>query len=152
MAFSEDFRKSWTSFKLSKFFHCLENTNIATVWKDWEEKDGSIDDHKERHGEVIKEMVVIMIIKTVFHVVMFTPIVYTGNKKFKIKSLNLFTAIKVWERHDLLSATIGVMNIEQVSYDNLTTLFHLVVFLFPLLSILEICLYCLYQFKVNIII
>ena len=85
MAFSEDFRKSWTSFKLPKFFHCLENTNIATVWKDWEEKDGSIDDHKERHRHVIKEMVVIMIIKTVFHFVMFTPIVYTGNKK-KLKS------------------------------------------------------------------
>ena len=57
--------------------------------------------------------------------------------------------MNIWERHGLLSSTIGVMNIEQVSYDNVTSLFYMVVILFPLLAILEICLYCLYQFKVN---
>ena len=45
---------------------------------DWEEKDGSVDDHKKRHGQVITEMVVIMIIRIIFHAVMLAPIVYTG--------------------------------------------------------------------------
>ena len=45
---------------------------------DWEEKDGSIDDHKKRHGQVITEMVVIMIIRIIFHAVMLASIVYTG--------------------------------------------------------------------------
>jgi len=133
IALSEDFRKKWTSSKLAKFIHCLENINIPTVWKDWEEKDGSIEDHKRRHGQVVTEMVVIMVIRTIFNAVMLAPIVYT--------------ATNVWERHNLLSSTIGVMNIEQESYDNVNILFYIVVFLFPLLSILEICLYCIYQFK-----
>ena len=78
IAISEDFRKNCTSSKLIKFIHSLENTNIPTVWMDWEEKDGSIDDHKKRHGQVITEMVVIMIIRIIFHAVMLAPIVYTG--------------------------------------------------------------------------
>ena len=78
IAFSEDFRKDWTSSKLAKFIHCFENTNVPTVWMDWEEKDGSIEDHKKRHGQVVTEMVVIMIIRTIFHAVMLSPIVYTG--------------------------------------------------------------------------
>ena len=56
----------------------MENTNIPTAWMDWEEKDGSIDDHKKRYGQVITEMVVIMIIRIIFHAVMLAPIVYTG--------------------------------------------------------------------------
>ena len=78
IAFSEDFRKKWTSSKLAKFIHCLENINIPSVWKDWDEKDGSIEDHKRRHGQVVKEMVAIMIIRTVFHSLMLAPMVYTG--------------------------------------------------------------------------
>ena len=44
---------------------------------------------------------------------------------------------------------VGVMDEEQVSYDHVTTLFYLAVCLFPLLSILEICAYCAYQYKVK---
>ena len=82
VAFAEDFRKTLTTLKLYKFFHCLENTNIPIAWMDWEEKDGSVDDHKKQHRQVVKEMVVIMIIKTFFHTLMFVPIVYTGKNTF----------------------------------------------------------------------
>ena len=82
IAFSEDFRKKWTSSKLAKFIHCLENTNIPTVWKDWDEMDGSIEDHKKRHGQVVTEMVVIIIIRHIFHAVMMTPMLYTGSQIF----------------------------------------------------------------------
>ena len=82
IAFSEDFRKKWTSSKLVKFIHCLENTNIPTVWKDWDEMDGSIEDHKKRHGQVVTEMVVIIIIRHIFHAVMMTPMLYTGSQTF----------------------------------------------------------------------
>ena len=74
----EDFRNNWNSSLLFKFIHCVENTNIPTVWMDWEEKKGSIEDHKRRHGQVLKEMVVIMIIRTIFNAVLLTPIIYTG--------------------------------------------------------------------------
>ena len=78
LACSEDFRTNWTTSLLFKLIHCVENTNVPTVWMDWEEKEGSIEDHKRRHGQVVTEMVVIMIIRTIFHVVMLAPIVYTG--------------------------------------------------------------------------
>ena len=61
---------------------------------------------------------------------------------------SLSVANKICERHDFLSSTIGVMNIEKVSYDNISILFNIVLYIFPFLSFLEICLYCLYQFKV----
>ena len=60
------------------FIHCFENTNIPTVWMDWEEMDGSIEDHKKRHGQVVREMVVIMIIRNLNHAMMLAPIVLTG--------------------------------------------------------------------------
>ena len=75
--FSEDFRKS-PSPLLFKFIHCVENTNIPTVWTDWEEKKGSIEDHKKKHGNVLKEMTAIMIIRTIFNSLMLVPILYTG--------------------------------------------------------------------------
>ena len=77
---SEDFRKSGSSSLLFKFVHCIENSNIPTVWMDWEEQKGSIEDHKRRHGQVLKEMVVIMIIRSIFNAIMLTPIVYTGDR------------------------------------------------------------------------
>ena len=41
------------------------------------------------------------------------------------------------------------MEIEQISFDNITTLYNFVMVLFPILAILEIGLYLLYLFKVK---
>lgn len=75
---SKEFRKNWTSYLFSSFIHCLENVNIATVWMDWDERKGSIEVHKKRHRRVVIEMVVIIIIRSIYHAVMLAPIVYTG--------------------------------------------------------------------------
>ena len=80
MACSEDFRTNWSTSLFFKLIHCVENTNVPTVWMDWEEEDGSIDDHKKRHGQVVTEMVVIMIVRTIFHAVMLAPLVYAGTE------------------------------------------------------------------------
>ena len=57
-------------------------------------------------------------------------------------------ATNIWERHRLLKSTIGAMNMEQVSFDNVTSLFYCVVVVFPVLVVLEFLLYWLYQTKV----
>ena len=88
---SEDFRRNLNSSLLFKLIHCVENTNIPTVWMDWEEKKGSIEDHKRRHGQVMKEMVVIMVIRTIFNAVMMSPVIYTGKNNwtiFQVKTFN----------------------------------------------------------------
>ena len=58
--------------------------------------------------------------------------------------------MKVAERHLFLLSTIGVMDSEQVSYDNVKFLFYFALFAFPVLALLEILLYVLYQYKVNL--
>ena len=60
----------------------------------------------------------------------------------------LILATNIWERHRLVKSTIGTMNSEQVSYDNVTSLFYCVVVVFPILVVLEFLLYWLYQNKV----
>ena len=76
---SEDFRTNGTSSLLFKLVHCVENTNIPTVWVDWDEREGTLEEHKERHGQVLKEMYTMMAIRTFFNAVMLAPIVFTGN-------------------------------------------------------------------------
>ena len=58
--------------------------------------------------------------------------------------------MKIAERHLFLLSTIGVMDSEQVSYDNVKFLFYFALFAFPVLAFLEILLYVLYQYKVNL--
>ena len=58
--------------------------------------------------------------------------------------------MKVAERHLFLLSTIGVMDSEQVSYDNVKFLSYFALFAFPVLALLEILLYVLYQYKVNL--
>merc|ERR1719232_2214460 len=130
---SEDFRTNGTSSLLSKFVHCVENTNIPTVWVDWDEREGTLEEHKERHDQVLKEMNAMIAIRTIFNAVMLAPIVYT--------------ATNIWERHRHVKSTIGAMNSEQVSYDNITSLFYCVVVGFPVLVVLDFLLYRLYQTK-----
>ena len=76
---SEDFRKNGTSSLLFKLVHCVENTNIPTVWVDWDEREGTLEEHKERHAQVLKEMNTMMAIRTFFNALMLAPIVYAGN-------------------------------------------------------------------------
>merc|ERR1719438_332394 len=130
---SEDFRTNGSSSLLSKFVHCVENTNIPTVWVDWDEREGTLEEHKERHDQVLKEMNAMIAIRTIFNAVMLAPIVYT--------------ATNIWERHRHVKSTIGAMNSEQVSYDNITSLFYCVVVGFPVLVVLDFLLYRLYQTK-----
>merc|ERR1719232_1932275 len=130
---SEDFRTNGSSSLLFKLVHCVENTNIPTVWVDWDEREGTLEEHKERHDQVLKEMNVMMGIRAFFNALMLTPIIYT--------------ATNIWERHRFVISTIGAMQIEQDSFDNVTSLFYCMVIVFPILVALEFLFYWLYQTK-----
>ena len=73
------FRSNWTSSLLLKLVHCVENSNIPTVWVDWDEREGTLEEHKERHDQVLTEMFTMMAIRAIFNAVMLAPIVYTGS-------------------------------------------------------------------------
>ena len=59
------------------------------------------------------------------------------------------SASNIWKRHHLLEETIGYLAVEKTSYENITTLFYISVFLVPILTILELTFYLLYQCKVS---
>ena len=60
-----------------------------------------------------------------------------------------YLASNIWKRHHLLEETIGYLAVEKTSYENITTLFYISVFLVPILTILELTFYLLYQCKVS---
>ena len=55
----------------------------------------------------------------------------------------------MWKRHELLKNKIGVLPDEELSFENVNSIFYVVVGLIPTLTLLEIILYCLYQCKVS---
>ena len=59
--------------------HGLENANMPTVWKDWDMDKGSIEDHKNRRTRVLVEMLLLMVVRAVFHAVMVLPIIILCN-------------------------------------------------------------------------
>ena len=81
---SEDFRTNGTSSLLFKLVHCVENTNIPTVWVDWDEREGTLEEHKERHAQVLTEMNVMMGIRAFINAVMLAPLIYTGKVEIEI--------------------------------------------------------------------
>ena len=59
------------------------------------------------------------------------------------------SAKNVWKRHELLQNKIGVLADEELSFENVNSIFYVVVGLIPTLTLLEIILYCFYQCKVS---
>ena len=75
---SKHFKKNCASL-LEKMVHGLENANMPVVWHDWDLDKGSLEDHRQRHFKVLVEMVSIMVIRTIFHLIMLVPVLYTGD-------------------------------------------------------------------------
>ena len=70
--------------------HGLENVNMPTLWRDWDLDKGSMEDHKKKHTKVLVEMILVIIIRAVFHGIMIIPIIITGNNKiYKIFNINI---------------------------------------------------------------
>ena len=72
-----------------------------------------------------------------------------------MRNLSTFTlffslATNVWKRNALLESTIGPLPEEKISESHITTIFYVSAILFPVLSVLEIILYCVYQCKVSL--
>ena len=151
IATSEHFRKNCDSF-LEMIVHGLENANMPSCWRDWDLDHGSLEDHKQRHAKVLVEMILIMITRALFHLIMLTPVFYTGNNR-EISALLIYfflLATNVWKRNALLESTIGPLPEEKISESHITTIFYVSAILFPVLSVLEIILYCVYQCKVSL--
>ena len=129
LATSENFRR--TSCVLEMFVHAVENINLPCPWRDWDQDGGTVTDHVTRHKSVNIEMVATMAVNLVFNIVMLVPV--------------FSTASKIKDRHIILGQSIGVRSEETISYDNSVTLVTSLSVIFPLLSVLELLTYLLYN-------
>ena len=145
----EKFYKSNT---LEIILHCLENCNIPQPWRDWDEGEGTVEEHKKRFSKVRREVVSTMAVNLLFNMVMLVPMIYTGDTQdlhFKIL-IRIFSAAKIWERHGILERSIGVLPQEIVSYINATKLLLISLVTFFILSVLELIIYLAYNKYVSI--
>ena len=58
--------------------HTMTNINIPSPCVDWDVLHGTIKEHKDRRGEVMKEMLAILAVNSLFGILMLTPFFYTG--------------------------------------------------------------------------
>ena len=68
---------------LDKFIHCLENCNIPSPWKDWDEDSVTVEDHITQFKSVMWEMFGTILINFIFGVIMMLPLSFTGDFKLK---------------------------------------------------------------------
>ena len=58
--------------------HCLENSNIPFPWRDWDQGGGNLYEYRRRFKNVNKEMMWTMIVNLFFHLLLMTPLLFTG--------------------------------------------------------------------------
>ena len=70
------------SFKKAGLFkqlvHSLENTNIPLPFKDWDVGSCTVEEHRARMMEIVKEVVATFIINKVIGLMMLLPLIWTG--------------------------------------------------------------------------
>ena len=78
--------KLWTSPRfrteasfLDKILHGLENCNIPSPWKDWDEDAVTVEDHQIQFKAVTKEMLATILVNFIFNTVMLLPLYFTGH-------------------------------------------------------------------------
>merc|ERR1712183_550167 len=118
---------------IKQFAHSLENCGIVIPLQDWDVDNGTVEEHRERFSKVNREVIVSIVVNFFFNFVMLVPLIYTANK--------------IFERHDLLGETIGQRSEEKDSYENVQLLLMLVLPFFLITSILEPVVFLVYQYK-----
>ena len=72
--------------------HALENTNMPNAFVDWDVEGGTIQDHRERMGKVMKEMTATMLVNFGFNLSMLVPLCYTGTSVINLcLSYNIYS-------------------------------------------------------------
>ena len=77
-------------YKLSKFFrekfnfiekviHCIENTNIPYNAQEWDDGKGNAKQHRLRMLANLKEVRIVIAIKTIMNTILLMPLAYLGN-------------------------------------------------------------------------
>ena len=61
-----------------KVIHIITNTNIPTMYRDWDFGDLSVEEHRRRYKKTEIEMSCLLLANTVFSLMLLGPMWYTG--------------------------------------------------------------------------
>ena len=78
MVTSRSFRAKSDVF--NKFLHSLQNLNLGFPYEDWDDGRYSLEEFKERHRSVTKEMAASFALTFVFSLISMCPVWYTGKQ------------------------------------------------------------------------
>ena len=70
---------------IEKVIHCIENTNIPYNAQEWDDGNGNAKQHRLRMTANLKEVRLLIGIKTIMNTILLIPLIYLGNSEFSIK-------------------------------------------------------------------
>ena len=70
--------KFYAAKKSGKFSHIIETLNFPDCYGDWDEGDGSSEEHRERYKKARKEMLAMIGVQFIFNLVLLSPVFVTG--------------------------------------------------------------------------
>ena len=77
---NEKFRQGTFTMKLRRTFQTI---HVPDTVSDWDEGDGDVDCHKERWTKTLIEMTIMILIQYLSNMLMLTPLLYSGNIRFR---------------------------------------------------------------------
>ena len=91
---SEEFRsRDGKSFE--KMIHIISNINIPSPFRDWDDGDFTVEEHRRRRWNTEVEMGCLFIVNTVFSMALLAPLGYTGQNNLTYTKSSARDAIRI---------------------------------------------------------
>ena len=134
-----------------KFVHMIECLNIPSIHSDWDCEDGDVAQHRQRWRQAWREMVSMEIITWLSNILLVMPLMVTGQffiiLLIQYYTYDLFTGVKIRERHFLIMATVGAFEEEIHAFNIATVLMWVLPFCVTVVSLLDLALFHLYNMR-----
>ena len=65
---------------LDMILHAVQNSNIPFPYKDWDEEEGTIEEHRTRFRTTLIEVISVTLVNFIFSSLLLVPLIYTGEK------------------------------------------------------------------------
>jgi len=129
---SPSFRKAN---KVKSIVNSMETSHVPLPFEDWDMAGGTIQEHKQRRTQVVREVLSVIAVNKIIGLIMFAPLIYM--------------VININQRHTILSQSIGTRPEENHSYEQAQFLIQATISFFLLGTVLEIVSYLVFNFKLH---
>ena len=121
-------RDFWTNKKFAKFIHLLECLNISSPYRDWDDGEATVEEHRERFKQVRTEMIWSFILNIVVSILHLIPTWITGSFQISniiLKTNNLTDFVFQWTTFSRGTTFLrSILELEKQKMFLMTMLFH----------------------------